>query len=77
MKFLILISPLLLLLFTYTSHAQYYNAVDWGTYYNDSVHYPFLDFSNYDLIDQVIVDGNNPENFYVCPDGIVLNALLL
>src|ERR1043165_8637643 len=53
------------LFFTQLAISQNYNAVDWGTYFNDNAHYPSFNFQNDDAINQVVVDDQNPESVYV------------
>lgn len=54
-----------LLVFSQPVKSQTYNAVDWGTYFNDNVNYPDYMYELDDLVDQLIVDENKPENIYL------------
>src|SRR6185295_4613149 len=56
---------LVLFFFNQLAWSQTYNTVDWGTYFNDNAHYPAFNYQNDDAINQVAVDGNNPESIYV------------
>lgn len=58
-------TALCLLLFGHAAKSQTYNAVDWGTYFNDNTYYPEYKYELDDLVDQLIVDDNKPENIYL------------
>lgn len=65
MKFNCLLLLLSAWLLTHTAHSQSYTAVDWGTYFNDTINYPGYDYTMDDLVDQILVDKKNPESIYV------------
>ncbi|MBK9732211.1 MAG: T9SS type A sorting domain-containing protein [Chitinophagaceae bacterium] len=48
-----------------TIHAQTYDAIDWGTYLNDSANFPNYSYSLDELVDQLVVDDDDPEHIYV------------
>ncbi|HYV95120.1 MAG TPA: T9SS type A sorting domain-containing protein [Chitinophagales bacterium] len=59
------VTCLVLLFFSQFAWSQTYNTVDWGTYFNDNAHYPSFNYTDYDAINQMVVDQNNPESIYI------------
>lgn len=59
------VTVLFTLLITSNAASQTYNAVDWGTYFNDNTHYPDFNYQSDDYIDQVVSDKKDPESIYV------------
>ena len=51
--------------FDLQAQSSFYNAIYWGTYYNDSANYPTFNFAKTDLIDQIVVDKSSGSIFVV------------
>jgi len=53
------------LLFTKVASCQTYNAVDWGTYFNDNAHFPDFNYQLDDDVDDIAVSKTSPESIYI------------
>jgi hypothetical protein len=64
-KFAVILLLMPAALSTLNAQSPLFNAVYWGTYLQDNLHYPTFNFANTDLIDRVVVSDDSPESIYV------------